>query len=530
MIRNNSYAASAALKLLAPLALSATFAAGTGRALADVKLPTFFSDSMVLQRDKPLPVWGTADAGEEVTVTLGAATAKATADADGKWKVALPAQSAGTGLQLSVTGKNAIAIKDIAVGDVWICSGQSNMAFRLNGANKAQEEIAAANFPTLRSFTVGNHASLTPRDEVSGHWVAATPATAGDFTAVGYFFGKELNQKLNIPIGLIHTSWGGTPAQAWTSREALTAVPSLAGYMKPLEELKTAGVAAKLKYDTETLPAWQAAADKAKADGTPAPVKPKDPGDGSGPGTGANLFNGMINPLIPFAIKGAIWYQGESNAGNAVQYRTLFPTMITDWRTRWGQGDFPFLFVQLANYQAPQTQPVEGGGWPMLREAQAMTLSLPHTGMATAVDLGDPADPAAPTKPLGIHPRNKQDVGLRLAQVALATEYGQKVAYSGPVYDSLKIDGAKARVHFMFTEGGLKAKTDPLQGFAIAGEDKVWHWATGTVAGDDIVLTSPDVPAPLAVRYDWAINPIGNLVNGSGLPALPFRTDVNAAN
>ncbi len=502
--------------LLAPLMFS-------GAARADVKLPAIFSDNMVLQRDMSVPIFGTADAGESVTVRLGASNVGRTrADASGKWLVRLAPQSAATSLTLSVVAKNALTFQNVAVGEVWLASGQSNMEFKVSQTQNADAEIASANFPEVRSFNVAKNAVPTPQSDVKGKWQATTPETVKNFSAVAYFFGRELHQNLGVPIGLIHSSWGGTPAEAWTSREALENVPTLQPMVAATDKVAAEFPALNEKYQKETLPAYDAAVAAAKAANQPAPVKPGGPNSPNSPNRAAALYNGMIAPLIPYGIKGAIWYQGESNASRAVEYRTLFPTLIQDWRARFGQGDFPFYWVQLANFQGVQKDPIEpGNGWAMLREAQSRTLSLPRTGTALAIDL------AIKENPGNIHPTNKQDVGHRLALLALNRDYGQKVVDSGPVFSSMSAQGNTARLSFQNADG-LKASGDKLLGFAISGADGIWKWADATIDGNQIVLSNPEVSAPVAVRYDWASNPIGNLYNGAGLPARPFRTDVNA--
>lgn len=491
-------------------------------AQADLKLNPLFTPNMVLQRDRLIPVWGSADAGETVTVSLGKTQATATADAAGHWEALLLPQQATTGLTLTVTGKNTVVLPNVAVGDVWVCSGQSNMEFPVARSKGAAADIAAAKFPQIRLFTVARNAMGEPQTEVKGHWDVCTPETVKGFSAVGFFFGRELHQKLGIPIGLIHSSWGGTPAEAWTSRAALEASPDLSPIVTRWDKIVADFPAALEKYQKEALVKWQADADKAKAAGQPEPRKPAEPTSPYSANRAANLFNGMIAPLIPFGIKGVIWYQGESNTGNPEQYRTLFPTMIRDWRSRWGQDVFPFYWVQLANYQGVQKEPVEPGGWPMLREAQTRTLPLPQTGMALAIDLADADNPG------DIHPKNKQDVGKRLALVALAKTYGGTNPYSGPVFDTMEVTGGKARLTFKMTDGGLKARGEKLTGFAISGADGVWKWADASIDGSSVVLSSTEVAVPVAVRYDWANNPIGNLYNGAGLPAVPFRTDVDS--
>jgi sialate O-acetylesterase len=495
-------------------------------AQADVKLPAVFSSNMILQRDRAVPIWGTAEPGEAVTITFDKATTKTTAAPDGRWKVMLKSHPAAESLTLTVAGKNTVTLDNVAVGEVWFCSGQSNMGFQVSQARNAEADIATATDPSLRLFTVGRNPTHVPQTDVVGQWSVSSPETVKNFSAAAYFFGRELRAKLHVPVGLIHSSWGGTSAEAWTSVPMLSSKPELKVLIDDWDKriASYSEAESRQKYETETLPQWQAAVDKAKADGKPAPARPPVPTDpAKNQNRPANLFNGMVNPVIPYGIKGAIWYQGENNAGRGEQYKILFPAMINDWRERWGEGDFPFIWVQLANYRAVQTVPVENDGWPVLREAQFETLSLPHTGMATAIDLADANNPG------DIHPKNKQDVGKRLALVALAKEYKQNVVYSGPVFDKMSVSGGKARLSFKFTDGGLKPRGDKLQGFAIRGDDGTWQWADAVIEGNSVVVSSASVPNPTAVRYDWASNPIGNLYNGADLPALPFRTDNKSA-
>lgn len=501
------------------------------RAVADVTLPSLFSQGAVLQRDQPIPIWGAADPGEQVTVSFAGKETSVTANEHGEWKLELPAQAAGGPFGMKVVGKNALHILDIYVGEVWIASGQSNMDFRLlvRGAaespyvKESQAMILAANDPKLRVFTVDKVVSTEPVKSTVPYkkaaWVATTPESAGSFTAVGYHFGRVLREKLKVPVGIIHTSWGGTAAESWTSLAALGQEP-LKYILKQRSESLEKYPAALKNYEEVVLKKWEADAEAAKAAGTTPPRKPGGPVGVTSPHLPGNLFNAMINPLIPYRIAGVIWYQGESNSGRPKEYHTLFSSMINDWRTHWGQGDFPFLFVQLANYQKQQVAPVEGSGWVELREAQEKTLSVPNTGMASAVDLADPENPS------DIHPHNKKDVGERLALNALAKVYHQKVeSFSGPIFTGMKVDGAKVRLSFQHADGGLKAKGEKLTGFAIAGKDGKFVWADAAIDGDTVVVNNAAVAEPTAVRYSWAINPIGNLYNGAGLPTSPFRTD-----
>jgi len=470
---------------------------------------------MVLQRGVKAPVWGKAAAGEHVTVTFGKQNVKATANQDGHWKTELEPLEAGGPFELTAVGKNTVTIKNVLVGDVWICSGQSNMEFTVGGVIRSAEESAQADFPQIRHIKVGRVIALAPKENVQGQWDVCTPQSVGDFTAVGFFFARQLHLELNVPIGLINTSWGGTPAEAWTSREALEADADLKGYNAQADKMSKDFMNQKEVFE-KALDKWKADAEKAKADGKPEPKKPSRPSDPStNPHLASVLYNGMLKPLVPIAFKGVLWYQGESNAGRAYQYRKLFPTLIQDWRTQWGGGDFPFLFVQLANFMARKPDPAESA-WAELREAQTMTLRLPKTGMAVIIDVGEATD---------IHPRNKQDVGKRLALAAQAIAYGKKIEFSGPLYDALTVEGHAVRIKFKHLGGGLVAKGGELKGFQIAGADKQWSWAQAKIDGETVVVSSAKVAQPTAVRYAWADNPDCNLYNMVGLPASPFRTD-----
>jgi sialate O-acetylesterase len=470
-------------------------------ARAQLKLHALFSDGMVLQSDFACPVWGTVEPGEEISVSIAGQKKTAKAGADGKWSLKLDPLKAGGPHEMVVAGRNSVTLRDVLVGEVWICSGQSNMEWVVNGSNNAAEEKAAANFPKIRHFLVPKRQEAAPVTDLVGSWKLCSPETVGGFTAVGYFFGRELHQKLNVPVGLIHTSWGGTPAEVWTSNRGLDSVglqkPMMDNYAKAMDGYEKK--IASLKADTE----------KAKAEGKPAPKTPNKPMQPS------CLYNGMIANVLPYGIKGAIWYQGESNAGRAKEYQALFPAMIKNWREDWGQGEFPFAFVQLANFMARKDQPADSN-WAELREAQTMTLSLPKTGMAVIIDIGEAKD---------IHPKNKQDVGKRLALWAQSQVYGKDLVYSGPIYESIKVEDNKVRVSFKHVGGGLEAKGEKLTGFAVAGEDKAFVWADAKIDGKTIVVSSDKVAKPVAVRYAWADNPDCNLYNKEGLPASPFRSD-----
>ena len=634
------------------LAATVLFLAGT--VLANVKLPKIFGDNMVLQRDHAIPVWGQADSKEKITVKFNRQIKTTTADKSGKWRIDLEAETAGGPYQMVVSGKNTITIGNILVGDVWVCSGQSNMEFRLITSLDADKEIPQANYPQIRHFEVTKGVGLQPKDDVAGgDWKVASPETAGNFTAVGYYFAKELQGQLNVPIGLINTSWGGTHVETWTSRNAfensdefktmIAAMPELnldsvakikiASALNRIQKLQGIypPVAANIamwkeqNFDDSRWPKmivpklWEqqapgdfdgvvwfrktvtiSAADAGKpavielamiddADvcfvngvkigntsgynvsrkyAVPAgtlkegkniiAVRVEDTGGGGGiygeaadvkltigtnvtplagewqyqiesllaggNSVGPNsyptlLYNGMLKPLIPFAIKGALWYQGEANAGRAYQYRKSFPLMITDWRKQWNQGDFPFYFVQLATFNANNGNSQKGSGWAELREAQMLTLSLPNTGMAVTTDIGNPAD---------IHPKNKQDVGKRLAAVALNKTYNKGNVFSGPSYQSLKVEGDKAIVSFINTGSGLftKNRYGYLQGFEIAGADHQFKYAKAYIDGDKVVVYHDAIKSPVAVRFGWADDAgDDNLFNKEGFPAGPFRTD-----
>ncbi len=481
---------------------------------ADVKLPALISDNMVLMQDTPANVWGWADPQEAVTVKFGEQSAQAVAGADGRWSAKLDGLKPTTTGEMTVAGKNMVTIKNVAVGEVWVGSGQSNMEMAVGGVQNAKEEIESANFPAIRMFNVQRTAKSEPQTEVAGKWQVCTPQNTPGFSAVAYFFGRHLHQTLGVPIGLIHSSWGGTPAEFWTPTPVLAADPDFSGIMKSWQQTKEGYPAAKAKFD-EALAKWDAAAEQAKSEGKPAPSRPQPPRGGDDFGSPGCLYNAMIAPLLPYTIRGVIWYQGESNASAAELYQKLFPTLIVSWREKWGLGEMPFLFVQLANFKARSETPSDSQ-WAHLREAQTMTLQLAHTGMAVAIDIGDADD---------IHPKIKQDVGKRLALQALATVYYQDAEFSGPLYSSAQEEEGKIRLSFRHADGLKAADGGKLRGFAIAGEDRKFVWADAEIQGDHIVVQSAQVPKPAAVRYAWADNPECNLVNTTGLPASPFRTD-----
>ena len=461
---------------------------------AQVTLPPFFNCNMVLQQGIPIPVWGLASPGEKVSVTFNEKTVTTKTGKDGKWKVTLQPMNYGGPYKMVVKGKNLRTIENILIGEVWVCSGQSNMEFNLSSANNAEAEIAASDYPEIRLFTVKKRIAQTPQDMLEeGDWWECSPISSPKFSAVAYFFGRALYQKLKVPIGLINTSWGGTVAETWTSTDAIEKNPDFVSKLENLKKMDNTEFANNLM---------------------------KEGKDRLGPNSYPTLlYNGMINPLIPYAVKGAIWYQGEGNAGRAFQYRRVFSDMIKDWRSHWNQGDFPFLFVQLANFMKADSLPVEST-WAELREAQTMALSLPKTGMASAIDVGDA---------LNIHPKDKQTVGNRLALSALNVAYRQPVENLGPVYREMKVVGNTVEVTFDHVGQGLKAKDKYgyVKGFTVAGNDHKFHWAKAIITGtSNVLVTSAEVTVPVAVRYGWANNPDDvNLYNSQYLPADPFRTD-----
>jgi sialate O-acetylesterase len=621
---------------------------------ANILLPKIFGDNMVLQRNKPITIWGYAESNERVTVQFRQQTRKTRADKSGKWVVVFSPEEAGGPFDLTLTGKNNIVLRNVLVGEVWICSGQSNMEWNVRNTRNAEVEIANAKYPQIRQFLVPKTIASSPKDDFpGGTWSTCEPENVGNFTAVGYFFARELFTELNVPIGLVNTSWGGTHSETWTSRDAfeqseefremIAGMPALdldalakERHTVLMHKLRDMNISLPAKnvdqwkngdyndnaWSVMTLPnLWEQqgldgvdgqvwyrktihidAADAGKdamlslamiddSDETfvngikvgatinqynqqrsypvrsgilktgsnVIAIRVDDTGGGGGVygkpedlklsfaggstlslagewkyavenvamsnnTVGPNsyptlLFNAMIHPILKLGIRGAIWYQGESNAGRAYQYRKAFPLMITDWRNHWGQGDFPFYYVQLASFDANHGNSAIGSSWAELREAQAMTLALPNTGMAVTIDIGEATD---------IHPRNKQDVGKRLAAIALRRDYGKNTVFSGPTFSGMKVDGDKIRVSFDNLGGGLlvRDKYGYLKGFEVAGNDQKFHYAKAWVDGNEVVVSTTLVGDPVAVRYAWADNPEdANLYNKEGFPAAPFRSD-----
>jgi len=491
-----------------------------GEVRGDVRLPNVVGSNMVLQRDMPVSVWGWASPGEAVSVEIGSQRASAETDGSGRWSVQLPAMPAGGPHTMSVAGKNTIKLENILVGEVWVCSGQSNMQWPVSRSLDFEKEAAMAKFPEIRLFQVPMIPAGLPRDNVNATWKACSPESIPNFSAVSYFFGRELHQELDVPIGLIQTAWGGTRIEPWTPIIGFESVPEVASIAddvrRTTDKYRVAAASA-----VETYAEWLTRADKwlsqaqkavaAKREIAAPPAWPRDPVANRGYPTG--LYNGMVHALVPYRIRGAIWYQGESNNGEGMLYHEKMKALINGWRTVWDQGDFPFLFVQLAPYHYNGDPTRLAGMW----EAQLETLRVPNTGMAVTTDIANVKD---------IHPKNKQDVGRRLALWALAKSYGRDdVVYSGPLYKSMAVEGSKIRLTFDHAGGGLKSRDDkPLDWFTIAGEDGAYVPAVAEIDGETLLISSDKVAKPNAVQFGWNQEAEPNLVNGTGLPASPFRT------
>ena len=487
-------------------AVSTYLSSGVCVVHADVRLPAVFSDHAVLQKSDKVPVWGWASPGENISVALDAIVGRTTADAAGKWRINLDLAKAAAGpFDLVVRGNNEVKVADVVVGEVWLCVGQSNMEMRLGATEDAKEVIARVNNPLLRHFRVERQSAASPADDVAGKWVTATSLGAREFTAVGFYFGQALQHALKAPVGLVHSSWGGSLAESWMSKEAMQTDEVV---VKRVADLRAQSTTSKRPPDPNKIP--------------------------------SALFNGMLAPVIPYAIVGAIWYQGESNigVGQGTVYPRLLTTLIRDWRKRW-ERELPFYICQLASFQGKPTEPGLTSLWAELREGQTKFLETPQTGQAILIDIGEEGT---------VHPRNKKDAGERLARIALAKNYGQDVVFSGPVFQSATAEEGKIRLKFAHAHGGLIARPLPatyqpmsikpesvplmrnspqseLEGFVICGDDRKWMWAESKIDGDSVLVWSPKIPKPAAIRYAWANNPTCNLYNGAGLPAGPFRTD-----
>ncbi|MFM1560975.1 MAG: sialate O-acetylesterase [Roseibacillus sp.] len=466
-------------------------------ASADVQVSKIFGDHMVLQQEHPIRVWGTADPGEKVTVELGGKSGSTKAAGDGRWRVDLPEMKAdGKVHTMTVKGVNTVTINDVLLGEVWLCSGQSNMEWSMSHTMNAKEEMAAADFPKIRLYNVPGHvAKPQPQDDPRGQWQLCSPKTIGGFSAVGYFFGRELQKNIKVPIGLVGTNWGGTRIEPWTPPVGFKVVPNLKDYVENLDAI-------------------------AAADGAGKAPRPK--------GGAVQIYNGMVHGLTPLSVRGAIWYQGESNAGDGLRYDYLKEALVLGWRTVFENENLSFYWVQLANFQGPNNNPA-GGGWGPVREGQRRALRIPDTGMAVTIDIGNARD---------IHPRNKQDVGERLARWALAKNYGKKIVYSGPLYKGMKKVGSRIRIEFDQVGSGLmigrkeglaptvQISNAELARFAIQDASDKWHWAKAKIEGKTVVVWHDDVKNPKHVRFGYESNPEGiNLYNKEGLPASPFTTD-----
>ncbi len=448
---------------------------------ASVRLPRVFGNDMVLQRDSKTPVWGWASPGEKVVVDICGQRKSTVASEQGTWRIELAPQPAGGPYELTVRGTNTITYSNVYYGEVWICAGQSNIVFPLKRSKSAPETAQTATYPQLRFLTVPALSADEPQNDFSSKWEKCSPKTAPDVSAVAFYFGQYLHEKLQVAVGVIIAARSGSTGEAWVARDELAKFPEL----EPLVEPNRLNRAA---------PSQKA----------------------------GSLFNGMIKPICPYAIRGVVWYQGESNANRAWQYRTLFPILIANWREEWGRGDFPFIYVQLPNFMEQRDAPASSA-WAELREAQHKALSLRNVAEVVTIDVGEAQD---------LHPKDKKTVGVRLANAALGKFYEKNVPWTGPEFKSMIISDNKAVLTFTHAAGGLvqceNAQCDGsvLQGFAIAGSDRKFYWADARIEnGDQVVVSSPDVPRPVSVRYAWADNPACNLTNESGLPASPFRTD-----
>jgi len=499
---------------------------------AEVKLPAIFGDHMVLQRGQSDPIWGWDTPGTEITVAFAEQTNSTIAGADGKWMVKLaPLLANATPQVMTIAGTTTREIKDVLVGEVWVCSGQSNMQFPLcdsggfGGDYNGDLEAAEANLPNLRLIMVPNVGTQELQNDFKGQWQVSSPESAGKFSAVGFLYGRYLHQILGIPVGLIDNAWGGSAAEAWVRRSVLENDSRFQKLMAATmqKEVECLSTNARRNYES-ALTQWKIAVEKVKGQFVNPPYKPQSPEEwlvgNKRPG---NIYNGVLHPILGYGIKGVIWYQGESNADRADEYANLFPFLIEQWRKEWGQGDFPFYWVQLANYKDVQPLPKEST-WAELREAQTKTMQLTNTGQAVIIDLGEGRD---------IHPKNKHDVAARLVRWALVKDYGMKMFYRSPEFKQLTINSNRVVVEFNCF-GSKKLRpfgTDEVKGFAVCGENKVWQSATGKIVGENKVeVWSDKVLSPMAIRYAWADNPICNLFSLEGLPVTPFRTDTYSNN
>ena len=505
--------------ILRTLLVVVLFAVGTNCVRANVSLPDVISDGMVLQQNQKVPVWGKADPGEAVTVRFAGQSKSTTAGSDGEWLVKLdPMKANATPAGMTIAGRNKIELSNILVGEVWLVAGQSNMQRLLSETDNGEAAIAAADHPLIRLFNVSRQVAFKHAPPPLGQWQASSPQTVKEFSAAGYYFGVELEKELGVPIGLINASYGGSQAEAWTPVEYLLSSPELRPTVDRTKTWDEERARVRVEYD-EAIKKWRADSDQAKAAGARPSPSPAVPDALREYRIAASIYDGMIAPLMPFYIRGAIWYQGESNEARAQQYGILLPTMIKGWRERWAEGDFPFGIVQLPNYRDPKPEPADEP-WSHIREAQRRTVhSVVNTGLIVTIDIGEAHD---------IHPKNKLDVGKRMARWALADAYNRKITKSGPMFWAAMPRGSRMVLGFLEVGKGLRVSDGgELNEFAVAGEDRKWYWAKAKIVGKDTVeVWSDSVKKPIAARYAFNNNPRHpNLTNDTGLPAAPFRTD-----
>jgi len=502
------------------------FFAAIYSAKAELKLPAIFGGHMVLQRGQADPIWGWDAPGTKVTVTFSGQTCSTVAGADGKWMVKLaPLPANATPQALNISGTSRREIKDVLVGEVWVCSGQSNMEFPLmprgsfGGDYNGDLEALDADLPNLRLITVPNRAAEEPQDNFDGQWQLSTSETAAKFSAVGFLYGRYLQRVLGVPVGLIDNAWGGSAAEAWVRRSELET-----NLMAETQKKDAYNQTTNAQNDYQAaLEKWKQTVDKSAWQNPPYSLKSSSPaGWFYGNKRAGNIYNGVLHPTIGYGIKGVIWYQGESNVGRAKEYSDLFPFLIAQWRKEWGQGDFPFYWVQLANYQAAKPLPGESA-WAELRESQTKTMQLTNTGQAVIIDLGEGKD---------IHPKNKHDVAARLVRWPLVKDYGMKLPFHSPEYENITVNSNKVEVEINCFGSKLRPfGTQEVKGFAVCGQDKIWQWATGKIVGENKVeVWSDKVASPVVIRYAWADNPECNLFSNEGLPVTPFRTDTFSDN
>lgn len=488
----------------------------TAKANADVKLPSLFTNHMVLQRDAMVPIWGWAAPGEKVTVNFAGQTKGTVTPQTGKWMIKLNPLKTGLPQTLSITGNNKIIITDVLVGEVWICSGQSNMEYSLIHVIGGPEASAQSDNPNLRIFNVPHNGQDQPVDDVSASWVYSSPKSTLNISAVGYWFCSKLQKELGVPVGFINASYGGTTIEGWISRPVLESIPGRDRFTF-IDSMK-ADYALRVEKARPIVEQYNLAKAEAKANKLPNPPLPSGYVTGIETRNPSMLFNGEIYPLIPYAVKGIAWYQGESNAyvGRANSYKVLLPVLINQWRTDWGLNQLPFLIFQIAPNRKHQKDPNEKSGIAVTQEAQLKTTQqVAHTALVITMDVAD----------TDVHYKNKEPIGERAMKAALAIAYNRNVEYAGPIFKQMSIKGNKATIEFTHISSGLMAKGDTLKGFVIAGKDQRFYFAQAQIKGNTVIVSSADVPNPVSVRYGWADYPDVNLFNKEGLPASPFRTD-----